>query len=112
MSTTDIILIIMGAVIAALLFVVFKNSGRLADSVPQPIVVLLLNMLLSLLKDWGKSAAAGTKTSLDDEAVTQAITLIESFLSLYGKNAPASPGEGVEVAPEGKVIDPPGVISL
>jgi hypothetical protein len=101
------ILLLLGAIIAALLFVVFKNSGKLADGVPQPVVLMVLNMLLSLLEGWALKAAKGTPTTLDDEGIQQAILLIKSLLATYDK--PAEPVPEAPSVPQPQFVQVPFV---
>lgn len=88
MDTNDVILIILGGIIAGLLYIVNKNGGRLAESVPSSVLVTAIDMLIALLRSWAVPAAEKTPSTVDDETIRQGIALLEALKEALTKGAP------------------------
>ena len=88
------LLVFLGAVVAAVLFVADRQGRRLADSIPPELMPVLLG-LLALAKELAQT----TETTSDDELIAR----IEAALRGNAPDLPPIPAEPVTVIPP---VDP------
>ena len=65
-ETFAALLVFLGAVVAAVLYVVDRSGKRLADSIPSDVLTLMLGLL-----DLADRLAAETPTTADDDLIKQ-----------------------------------------